>query len=187
MDWNWTDRRASLNTSGAYAGFPDPTPLQILAIESNVLRSDVPLSVPHKAAVRLYFQFLPDEDAQALLRSVRDSLEEFVRSDAFFRTHPVSWTPFYDPPLLGHELAVDHPWIACMARNVTACLGKPAEVTAAPYPCDAFLLQREFGIPTLLFGPNGGGAHNRDEYVELASVMFTAEALLATALEWCQG
>lgn len=26
-------------------------------------------------------------------------------------------------------------------------------VTAAPYPCDAFLMQRKYGIATLLFGP----------------------------------
>jgi acetylornithine deacetylase len=58
-------------------------------------------------------------------------------------------------------------------------------LTAAEYPCDAFISQREFGIPTLIFGPRGAGPHNVDEYVEVRSVMQTAEVLLATALEWC--
>jgi acetylornithine deacetylase len=58
-------------------------------------------------------------------------------------------------------------------------------LTAAPYPCDAFPLHREFGIPTLLFGPCGGGAHNADEYVEIESVFQTAAVLLTAALEWC--
>ncbi len=181
----WIERRARVKASGPYSHFPDPAPLQILAVESNLIRSDIPLSVPHKAAIRLYFQFLPHEDAAAVLEAARDSLQQFAQSDDFFRAHPVTWTPFYDPPLLGHELAQEHPWTACLARNVTECLGEPATVTAAPYPCDAFVLQREFGIPTLLFGPRGAGAHNPDEYVEIDSVMAAAESLLAAALEWC--
>lgn len=58
-------------------------------------------------------------------------------------------------------------------------------VTAAPYPCDAFLMQRKYGIPTLLFGPCGGGAHNPDDFVETCPLLQTAEVLLTTALEWC--
>ena len=53
------------------------------------------------------------------------------------------------------------------------------------HPCDASLLSREFGIPTLVFGPCGAGAHNKDEYVEIKSVLQTTEVLLAAALEWC--
>ena len=64
-------------------------------------------------------------------------------------------------------------------------LKREVPVSAAEYPCDAFILQREYGIPTLLFGPSGAGAHNVDEYVNLRSVIQTAETLLAAALLWC--
>jgi acetylornithine deacetylase/succinyl-diaminopimelate desuccinylase-like protein len=40
-------------------------------------------------------------------------------------------------------------------------------------------------MPTLIFGPRGAGPHNANEYVEVKSVLQTAEVLLATALEWC--
>lgn len=72
-----------------------------------------------------------------------------------------------------------------MIDGATQALGKRPTVTAAPYPCDAFLIQREFKIPTLLFGPKGAGAHNPNEYVEARSVLQAAKALLATALQWC--
>ena len=39
----------------------------------------------------------------------------------------------------------------------------------------------EAGIPTLLFGPLGAGAHAVEEWVELASVQSCAEVYLATA------
>jgi acetylornithine deacetylase len=64
-------------------------------------------------------------------------------------------------------------------------LGKEPVITAAPFPCDASLMSVDYGIPTLVFGPRGAGAHNKDEYVEVKSVMETAEVLLTAALDWC--
>ena len=182
---SWSKRRAKVKNTRAYASFPDPAPVQVLAVEANSFGREVPLSVPMSAAVRLYFQFLPEEDQAARILEVRESLETFSAADPFFRSHPIQWTPFIDPPLLGHELPVDHPWSQCMVDSATAAMGRPATVTAAPYPCDAFLVHREYEIPTLLFGPKGGGAHNANEYVEIESVLQTAEVLLTSALQWC--
>lgn len=189
LQWvdGWVKRRREAKTAGAYGAAEDPAPVQVLAVEANRLDHEIPLSVPTKAAVRVYFQFLPEEDVAAVLGEIRRSLEEFQASDSFFRMHPIQWKPLYDPPLLGHELAESHPWTQCMVGSAERVMGKASVVSAAPYPCDAFLLQREFGIPTLLFGPCGGGAHNPDEYVEARSVIATAEVLLAAALEWCGG
>lgn len=64
-------------------------------------------------------------------------------------------------------------------------LSRERYVAAAEYPCDAFICQRLFDVPTLLFGPCGAGAHNADEYVTTASVLQTAQVLLAAALAWC--
>ncbi len=187
LQWigSWTERRQHLKTSGAYASVEDPAPVQVLAIEANRLDPNVPLSVPTKAAVRVYFQFLPEEDVGAVLASVRQSLDNFQAADPFFQSHPIRWVPLYDPPLLGHELAESHPWTQCMASCLQTVRNQPPVISAAPYPCDAFLLQKEFGIPTLLFGPSGAGAHNPDEYVDVPSVMITAEVLLTAALQWC--
>jgi acetylornithine deacetylase len=172
---------------GAYGKFPDPAPVQVLAIESNRLDPEVPLSVPSEATLRLYFQFLPHEDVPAVITDIRHSLKKFEKSDPFFRRYPVKWKPLLGSPLLGHELPLEHPWSRCMIASVAAALGKAPVVTAAPYPCDAFLVHRGFGIPTLLFGPKGAGAHNPDEYVETESIIQTAESLLTAALEWCGG
>ena len=181
----WTNKRAGLKSAGAYASVSDPAPVQVLAVEANTLDRKVPLSVPLRATVRVYLQFLPDEDVGALLGTIRDSLNEFCLGDPFFQTHAIEWKPFYDPPLLGHELAESHPWTQCLATAVESVCARNPRLSAAPYPCDAFLLQREFGIPTLLFGPVGAGAHNPGEYVETESILKTAESLLAASLLWC--
>jgi acetylornithine deacetylase len=181
----WAARRRRIPRGRHYAAFEDPAPVQVLAIEANRLDLTEPLAVPLAATVRAYFQFLPHEDVDAVLAEIRRSLDAFCERDPFFRAHRPEWRELYSPPLLGHELAPNHPWAECMAAAARAALGREPVVAAAPYPCDAFLAHREFGIPTLLFGPRGGGAHNPGEYVEIASVLDTARTLLAAALVWC--
>ena len=183
----WIERRRVTKTSSAYSSISDPAPVQVLAVEANRLDRDVPLSVPTQATVRVYFQFLPDEDVPAVLAEIRRSLQQFQSSDTFFRNHPIGWNPLYDPPLLGHELPELHPWTCCMAESLQAVRQTTPAIGVAPYPSDAFLLHREWGIPTLLFGPCGAGAHNPDEYVDVDSVLATAEVLLTAALQWCNG
>jgi acetylornithine deacetylase len=182
---SWSKRRKRLTKKRAYAGFDDPAPVQVLAVEANRFDPEVPLSVPSSGRVRVYFQFLPNENQPEVIREIRMSLESFGKADPFFRFYPIQWKPFIDPPLLGHELAIEHPWSRCMIASAGAALEKTPVVTAAPYPCDAFLIHREFAIPTLLFGPRGAGAHNPDEYVEVESVIQTAEVLVTAALQWC--
>ena len=41
------------------------------------------------------------------------------------------------------------------------------------------------GIPTVLFGPSGGGEHETVEWVDLASVERLRDVLLATAQDFC--
>lgn len=189
LEWveKWRRTRAREQGTGPYAGFADAAPVQLLAVQAGQISPDVPLSVPVEATVRVYFQFLPGEDVEALKNKILGSLAELQASDGFFRTHPIDCRTLFDPPLVGHELAEDHPWTMQMVSAAAGITARPPIVTGAPYPCDAFILQREFGIPTLLFGPAGGGAHNVDEYVDFESIMTTAETLLTAALEWCSG
>ncbi len=189
LQWvdTWVEKRRGLKSTHAYAGVPDPAPVQVLAVESNRLEMQVPLSVPLYAGVRVYFQFLPEENVDKVIKDIRRSLRDFERQDAFFHRYPVEWRPVLEAPLLGHEVAKDHAFAQSMVSSAEATLGREPVLTVAPYPCDAFLVHREFGIPTLLFGPCGGGAHNVDEYVDVESVITSAEALTTLALEWCQG
>jgi acetylornithine deacetylase len=181
----WTARRRKVERGEAYRGFADPAPVQVLALEANRFDSDIPWSVPLEARVRVYFQFLPHEDVATRALEIERSLREFAGSDPFFRAHPLEVRRLVDPPLEGHELAAEHPWTRCLHDVARRVLGPETPLAAAEWPCDAFLSQRHFGIPTLVFGPRGAGAHNADEYVETGSILRTAEVYLAAALEWC--
>jgi acetylornithine deacetylase len=182
----WTAKRRQVDRGPTYRDFPDPAPVQVLAVEANRFDPDIPWSVPLEARVRVYFQFLPQEDVSLLVTEIETSLRDFASADPFFRKHPLEVRRLLDPPLEGHELAADHPWTRCLHAAAGGVLGGGVPLTASEWPCDAFLNQRHFGIPTLVFGPRGAGAHNADEYVETASLLRTAEVYLAAALEWCE-
>jgi len=181
----WTARRRQVDAGAAYRDFPDPAPVQVLALEANRFDPDVPWSAPLEARVRLYFQFLPHEDVPVRVAEIEASLREFAAADPFFRANPLEVRRLVDPPLEGHELPADHPWTRCLLGSARAVLGDAVPLTASEWPCDAFLSQKLFGIPTLVFGPRGAGAHNADEYVEVASVLRIAEVYLAATLAWC--
>lgn len=181
----WRRRRRAVDTGEVYRDFPDPAPVQVLALEANRFDPETPWSTPTEAKVRLYFQYLPQEDVPAEIAMLKRSFDEFCAGDPFFSRFSPEWRPVVDPPLLGHELAADHPFTKTLSAAADAALGREAPVTASEWPCDAFINQREFGIPTLLVGPKGAGAHNVDEYVEIDSVLDTARTLLTAAILWC--
>jgi len=185
----WIDscskERRGIERGEAYETFSDPAPVQVLALEAKSFDPTIPWSTPLNARLRVYFQFLPSEDVAKVIRQIENSFRSFCKEDPFFSLYQPEWKAIFDPPLLGHELPLDHEWTKSLFNGAAAVLPTVPTLTAAEYPCDAFISQREFGIPTLIFGPRGAGPHNVDEYVEVRSVMQTAEVLLATALEWC--
>jgi acetylornithine deacetylase len=184
----WIDRVRQTRTlappGSPYEEFSDPTPVQVLAVEANRIEPETPWAAPLTGTVRLYVQTLPSENAHSVAEHIRASLKEFASGDPFFSLHPPDWRPIVVPPLEGHEVPDTHPWVDSLRDAARRLTGRDPVSTAAPYPCDAQINAR-FGIPTVLYGPTGAGAHNPDEYVEVESVFTCATAFLAAALDWC--
>jgi acetylornithine deacetylase len=63
-------------------------------------------------------------------------------------------------------------------------LGHAAPIAGVPFWTDAAILS-EAGIPSVLFGPSGAGAHSAEEWVDLASITTCADIYLQTALVFC--
>ena len=78
-----------------------------------------------------------------------------------------------------YEAPVDHPFVD-LVRRVAAV----DDVVGAPFWTDAALVA-DAGVPTVLFGPVGEGAHAEVEWVDLASLERLREVVLGVAAEWC--
>jgi acetylornithine deacetylase len=82
------------------------------------------------------------------------------------------------------EVAADAPIVSAVHRHAIDVLGRePATVGNAAW-MDAAILSAA-GIPTVVFGPAGTGAHAVEEWVDLDSVERCAQVLEAVAREWC--
>jgi acetylornithine deacetylase len=82
------------------------------------------------------------------------------------------------------EVARDADVVGAVERQVEAVTGVRADVFGDTPWMDAALCQAA-GIPTVVFGPGGQGAHAVEEWVELGDVVKCADVLEATARELC--
>ncbi|HUS17756.1 MAG TPA: M20/M25/M40 family metallo-hydrolase, partial [Chloroflexia bacterium] len=82
------------------------------------------------------------------------------------------------------EAAPDEPIVALLRERVAARLGREPAVRGHSAWMDAAFIAAA-GIPTVVFGPDGGGAHAVEEWVDLASVATCAAVLVATARSFC--
>ena len=77
-----------------------------------------------------------------------------------------------------YEAAADEPFVATVHRHAGGALA------GAAYWADSALLA-EAGIPTVLYGPRGEGAHAAVEWVELESLERCADLYTAVAADFC--
>jgi acetylornithine deacetylase/succinyl-diaminopimelate desuccinylase-like protein len=78
-----------------------------------------------------------------------------------------------------YEAPADHPFVDLVSR-----VAGVDDVVGAPFWTDAALIAGA-GIPTVLFGPVGEGAHAEVEWVDLASLERLYEVVARVAGEWC--
>lgn len=110
---------------------------------------------------------IPGETPDLVAREVRDLLGELEGSTRV----RLSRAPFETRP---EEPIVQ---LACRLAGTT-------DVVGVGFWADSALLS-EAGIPTVLFGPSGQGAHETVEWVDLASVERCADLYLAVAESFC--
>jgi acetylornithine deacetylase len=82
------------------------------------------------------------------------------------------------------EVGSEEPIVGLVREKAEAASGrKPGYIGSAGW-MDAALLAAA-GIPTVVFGPGGSGAHAAVEWVELDDLEVLRRVLLSTAEEFC--
>jgi acetylornithine deacetylase len=135
---------------------------------------------PDRCRLHVERRTLPAEGPEEVAAEVEGLLAELRRADPSFE---VTWSLSLFRP--GLEIPAQAPLVRTLRRVAAAVLGRePALVGASPWMDSALLAAA--GIPTVIFGPAGSGAHAAEEWVDLASVAATAEVLarlIATGAE----
>jgi acetylornithine deacetylase len=137
-------------------------------------------SYPDRCTLQLERRTIPGEPQGVAAGEVGDLLDRLRARDPEFRA--TSRTMFARAP---YELAPDHPLATTLQRHGRA-RGATSDLIGMSFWTDAAVLGAA-GIPSVLFGPTGGGLHGLEEWVDAQSVLTCREALVGLARDWCQG
>jgi acetylornithine deacetylase len=136
-------------------------------------------TVPDRCTLTLERRTLPGEtvadverEIDELLASCRAADPELVATSRVL----LAREPFETP--------ASEPLVGAVARAASGVLGRKAEVVGVSYWADSAFLSAA-GIPTVLFGPAGGGAHAEVEWVSLSATVACARVLTAAATAVC--
>jgi acetylornithine deacetylase len=150
------------------------------SVHASLIEGGVELSsYPAQCKLSLERRTLPGEtgeqieaELEALLARCQDQEPDFEASQ---RTLLVR-EPF--------EIDQDHELVTLLAGAAGAELPKPAAIGGASYWADSAFIAAA-GIPTVLFGPGGEGAHAIEEWVSLSDTEAVARTLVRLATGFC--
>jgi acetylornithine deacetylase len=133
-------------------------------------------SIPERCVLTVERRTLPGETVDDVEAEVEHLLDGCRAADPALVAD--SRTLLHRPPL---ETDRGEPIVDALCRAVESVRRRPAEVGGMSYWADSALLASH-GIPTVLFGPGGEGAHADVEWVSLADTVDCARILTDTAL-----
>lgn len=136
-------------------------------------------SYPEGCVLSVERRTLPGETGAAVEKELQVIIDRLHQSDPYFKA--VIRRGLERSPL---ETPDDDAIVRAVRDSAEKVLGRRAPSTGLSFWTDAASLSAA-GIPTVLLGPVGEGAHATDEWVDLASVESCAEVYLQTAFRFC--
>ncbi|MEV5644136.1 ArgE/DapE family deacylase [Streptomyces flaveolus] len=138
-----------------------------------------PSTYPAHCRITLERRTVPGENADTVERELTALLDHLTATVPDFR-YRLTRGQHRDPFEADPEASI----VRTLTRHAEQTLGHPPVVRAEPFWTDCALLDRA-GIPCLLFGVDGEGAHAATEYVELSSLDRLTDILTATITDFC--
>src|SRR5690554_4736737 len=136
-------------------------------------------SYPARCIVSIERRTVPGENADTVEAELTQMLEGIRASQPAFRYSIRRGLERY--PFQVHE---SEPIVQTVVASVERVTGRAATRRGEPFWTDCALLA-EAGIPCLLFGVDGGGAHAASEWVTLESLETVTRVLTETITEYC--
>lgn len=136
-------------------------------------------SYPERCTVSIERRTIPGETPDIVEAQMQDIVQRLSAIDPAFRAsvrRGVHREPMETDP--------NSALVQSVREHSQRIVGQVPEIVGAPYWTDAATLSQA-GIPAILFGPSGTGAHAVEEWVDLRSVAQSAHIYLAIARQFC--
>jgi acetylornithine deacetylase len=150
------------------------------SVHASVIEGGVELSsYPARCVVGLERRTLPGETGADVEREIEDLLDICRAADPDLQA--VQRTLLVREPF---EVDGDSELVRVVSESATKVLGSAPKIAGASYWADAAFIAAA-GIPTVMFGPSGEGAHAVEEWVSLSDTEAVTRTLVATARRIC--
>ena len=136
-------------------------------------------SYPERCVLQVERRTIPGESSEQVEAEIQALIEHLHSADPNIIAS-VKTTVVRDP----FEVAESTPIVQTVSRHATSLRGSAPEIFGDTMWMDSALLAAE-GIPTVVFGPGGAGAHAVIEWTDLEQVQRCSDILLATIQEFC--
>jgi acetylornithine deacetylase len=136
-------------------------------------------SYPASCRLQVERRTVPGETPSLVQAQIEEVLAEIRSGDPSFLA-TVTTTLVREP----FEVAEDAPILQALSQQSEALLGTAPELYGETMWMDSALLAQA-GIPSVVFGPGGAGAHAVVEWVDLDQVQQCTDVLLATIQSFC--
>ena len=150
------------------------------SVHASVIEGGAELSsYPARCTLGLERRTLPGETGKQIEAEVESLLERCRAVDRALRASQRTLL-VRDP----FEIDRNEDLVTLASDVVAEVLRAPVSIGGASYWADSAFIASA-GIPTVLFGPGGEGAHARDEWVSLSDTASVARTLIGLAARFC--
>jgi acetylornithine deacetylase len=154
--------------------------LGVPSVHASLISGGIGLSTyPPSCELQIERRTVPGETLASVSTEL-DSLLDALRADRQFQA-TLTFGLSRSPMEAGH----DAPIVAALRAAATAVLGRAPGLVGMSHWTDAALMA-DAGIPSVLYGPSGDGAHADIEWVDLASVANCSEVYVHVARALCE-
>ena len=134
---------------------------------------------PDHCSLRIERRTIPGETQERVEAEIQRIFDHITASDPVFKA-TLRTTLVRDP----FEVHEDEYIVQLVRNQARRALRSESAITGATFWMDSALLAAS-GIPTVVFGPGGAGAHAVIEWADLEQVELCAEVLLKVIEEFC--
>ena len=176
-----TTRNQSLLDKPLYRNISIPVPINIGTCRSG----NWPSSVPDLTVLEGRYGVSPYESVEEAMLEMEEIIDRINQTNSWFKQKPIEFEWFGARWLPG-KMDVNHPFMQTILQNYQAIEHKEAVIEASPWGTDGGILSTVGNIPVMVFGPGTTEkAHDCNEYIEIASIVKTAEIIACTLIDWC--
>jgi len=151
------------------------------SIHASLIEGGTELSTyPDYCKIELERRNLPGEDRKQVTEEMQALLDNIRRQDNQFKADLEVF--FFRPAF---EISREQPIVQTVSRAYASALNKTPKFEGMWGWLDSAILAQA-GIPAVIFGPSGEGAHAAVEHVDVQSVITTTRILVQSIIDFCK-